>query len=147
MLHFWTIISCSRGRSSDWYTVYFALYFALLRLFLILSTCLDTFVLLKLIMVWPLFLIQWQSSRSSTLISTPALVLHKTSLRSLSRTEERIPVILRHSHFKYWVFAKHSLSRKINFSLRELFSILVALKSDFKSSNWYSVSEPLQLGY
>ena len=72
---------------------------------------------------------------SSALISTSALViaLHTTSSRSLLLAEEKMPVISRHAHLKYWAFAQHYLSRAINLSLRELFSVLVALKLDFKS--------------
>ena len=70
------------------------------------------------------------------LISAPTFViaLHTTSSRSLSLTEEGMPVILRHSCLEYWAFVQHCLSRAINFSLKELISILEALKSDFRSS-------------
>ena len=86
-------------------------------------------------MFWPLFPTRDQSSMSFALISAPAFViaLHATSSRSLSLTEEGMPVISRDSRLQYWEFAQDCLSRAINLSLKELFSILVALKSAFKS--------------
>ena len=115
-----------------------SLILTLLRSFLTLNTSLDTFLSPNLIMVWPLFPIRCQSSMSSSIISTPALViaLHTTSSRSLSLTEGGMPVISRHSRLEYWTFALHCLCKAIYLSLRELFSILVTLKSDFNSSKF-----------
>ena len=73
---------------------------------------------------------------SFALISTPTFVitLHTTSSRPLSLTERDLPLILRNFCLKYWASSQHYLSRGINFSLKELLSVLIALKSDFKSS-------------